>query len=153
MEIQDENGNLIPDGLEDFIPDKVESKISKYLKWINSNLILIIVALIAIASLVVNIKLLQIDHKTIIQKVQVVETLSQSVKKDMNIFAVDLNTMRFQKDIIKKSSVTGKDIYGVWRKSEKKDGGAIYTVVYEPLDDLTFNKKEYTKYLSSTKKD
>jgi hypothetical protein len=68
-----------------------------------------------------------------------------------DFLVLDLNSMMYQKDRLTTSKETGKKIYGVWRKLQGHK--RIYLVIYEDVDDLEHNKKDYARYLARHKVD
>jgi len=79
-----------------------------------------------------------------------VETLvlSDSLMADkMNIFFADLNNYTVMSSEIVTSYHTKEKIFGVKREMIPKSKGAtqVYLVIYEPVDKLNWNKKEYER--------
>jgi len=74
-----------------------------------------------------------------------------AILKQMNLFVVDLNTARYVSHDITTSYHTKKQIFGV--KRELIADSQLYMMLYEPVDDLNYNKKEYDRYISNQSKD
>lgn len=73
-----------------------------------------------------------------------------AILKQMNLFVMDLGNTKYISDSFTRDYWTKKDMYGV--KRELIVGARqVYIMIYEPIDDLKYNIKEYKSYLERTK--
>lgn len=72
-----------------------------------------------------------------------------SILKQSNYIFYDLDTFKYGSNRYDytTSKKTKKRIFGVRYAREDRDGTQIYLMIYENIDDLKVNKKEYDKFM------
>lgn len=76
-----------------------------------------------------------------------------SILKQSNYVFYDLDTFKYgtNRYDYTTSKKTKKNIFGVRYAREDRDGTQIYLMIYENVDNLKVNKKEYDKFMESQK--
>ena len=145
--MRDLNNNRIPDEIDEVI-EASQGYFARVKKFTMNNKLFVSSSILLGVSLYFNFNTPVKVEETIVYRDN-----PDSVVLSKNWYTTNLDEMEHQKVRLAKSSKTQEEIFGVWRKSEGKDGNSVYTVIFEPVKALKYNIKEYKDYQEKTKFD
>lgn len=138
--------DLIKEELQE-VEETYESLYVRTKTWLKANYknILVSIALLASGFILGALVVDKMKQEVITEKI-VYRDNPKDVVMSKNWFTQDLDLMKFDKIRVVKSTVTKDELVGVWRRMEDKDGFAAYVAIFEPVDNLKYNIKEFADY-------
>lgn len=132
------------------VSDKKEIK--SYFKsawnWIKSNKALVIVSILLLSCMT---WIVQVENNPEVKKLIVKEARDNTqLKLKDSVVCYDLSKMDVTKHVESTSIKSGKEIFGVWYRTETPKAAvtnSVYLTIFENIDAIDKNKNEFNKYI------